>query len=303
MRLIKSTVKATFPNFTSTALQSTQAQIDLATQQAQGLAAEVLPKGTAALPGIAFLADLGTGVFSPAAGQIGLSLAGVQALLMGSSALVTSLGIGAPAITITGAYSGGTGQLVPIGHTGIWWDDVLPVEGGYVWCNGVPISRTAYPILFARWGTRFGAGDGSTTFGIPNLCDTVPVGKSTMGGIAARGLQTLANTTLNSVIGAANYVLSVLNLPPINSSAVNTFTVSAVSGGINIPVNNSTLQAGFVSAFGGSGPQFSFSGGNWGSVTSLQGSPNIVVNSNSTANNPMSLVQPSTTCNYILRAA
>jgi len=40
---------------------------------------------------------------------------------------------------------------------------------GWFKCNGATASRTAYPELFAAIGTVFGAGDGSTTFGLPEL--------------------------------------------------------------------------------------------------------------------------------------
>ena len=40
---------------------------------------------------------------------------------------------------------------------------------GYLKCNGAAISRTSYATLFAAIGTTFGAGDGSTTFNIPDL--------------------------------------------------------------------------------------------------------------------------------------
>lgn len=40
---------------------------------------------------------------------------------------------------------------------------------GYLKCNGAEISRTTYAALFAAIGTRFGAGDGSTTFNVPDL--------------------------------------------------------------------------------------------------------------------------------------
>jgi microcystin-dependent protein len=40
---------------------------------------------------------------------------------------------------------------------------------GYIWCNGAPYSRTQYADLFAAIGTRWGAGDGSTTFNVPDL--------------------------------------------------------------------------------------------------------------------------------------
>jgi microcystin-dependent protein len=39
---------------------------------------------------------------------------------------------------------------------------------GYLLCNGAPVSRTAYKDLFNAIGTTWGAGDGSTTFNLPN---------------------------------------------------------------------------------------------------------------------------------------
>jgi microcystin-dependent protein len=38
---------------------------------------------------------------------------------------------------------------------------------GFLKCNGAAISRTAYADLFAAIGTTYGAGDGSTTFNVP----------------------------------------------------------------------------------------------------------------------------------------
>lgn len=40
---------------------------------------------------------------------------------------------------------------------------------GYIKANGAAISRTTYADLFAAIGTTFGAGDGSTTFNLPDL--------------------------------------------------------------------------------------------------------------------------------------
>lgn len=40
---------------------------------------------------------------------------------------------------------------------------------GWLKCNGEIVSRTQYVALFAAIGTRFGAGDGSTTFALPDL--------------------------------------------------------------------------------------------------------------------------------------
>jgi len=49
---------------------------------------------------------------------------------------------------------------------------------GWLICDGSAISRTTYSRLFNVIGTTFGAGDGSTTFNLPNLQNRFPMGKS-----------------------------------------------------------------------------------------------------------------------------
>jgi hypothetical protein len=43
------------------------------------------------------------------------------------------------------------------------------VPADYLECNGAAVSRTTYAALFAKIGTTFGAGNGSTTFNVPDL--------------------------------------------------------------------------------------------------------------------------------------
>lgn len=43
------------------------------------------------------------------------------------------------------------------------------IPEGFLACNGSNVSRTTYANLFSVIGTRYGSGDGSTTFTIPNL--------------------------------------------------------------------------------------------------------------------------------------
>ncbi len=57
-------------------------------------------------------------------------------------------------------------NVIPIGTSIFWNSATLPV--GYLKENGAAISRSAYPELFAVIGTTFGAGDGSTTFNLPD---------------------------------------------------------------------------------------------------------------------------------------
>lgn len=57
--------------------------------------------------------------------------------------------------------------LVPPGSV-IWYAANTP-PAGYLKANGDTVSRTTYAALFAAIGTTFGAGDGSTTFKLPDL--------------------------------------------------------------------------------------------------------------------------------------
>jgi microcystin-dependent protein len=43
------------------------------------------------------------------------------------------------------------------------------VPSGWLAANGATVSRTLYPALFAAIGTLYGAGNGSTTFALPDL--------------------------------------------------------------------------------------------------------------------------------------
>lgn len=46
----------------------------------------------------------------------------------------------------------------------------------WLFCDGREVSRTVFSQLFAAIGTLYGAGDGSTTFNLPDLRDRVAVG-------------------------------------------------------------------------------------------------------------------------------
>jgi len=55
---------------------------------------------------------------------------------------------------------------------------------GALLCDGSAVSRTMYPDLFEKIGTTYGAGDGATTFNLPNLSDNRFVEGSTTAGTA-----------------------------------------------------------------------------------------------------------------------
>lgn len=65
-------------------------------------------------------------------------------------------------------------SMVPVGAGHEFYGDTPPT--GYLFCDGMAVSRTAYANLFAVIGTKYGAGDGSTTFNLPDKRSRVGVG-------------------------------------------------------------------------------------------------------------------------------
>ena len=83
-------------------------------------------------------------------------------------------------------------QIPPAVPTGmVAFFDLTEVPDGWLVCDGSAVSRTTYANLFAKIGTRHGAGDGSTTFNLPDMdarflegtTDTGQVGTSVEAGL------------------------------------------------------------------------------------------------------------------------
>lgn len=62
----------------------------------------------------------------------------------------------------------------PLGTINAFGGNTAP--DGWLMCQGQAVSRTTYAELFAVIGTNYGAGDGSTTFNLPDMKGKVPVG-------------------------------------------------------------------------------------------------------------------------------
>lgn len=75
-------------------------------------------------------------------------------------------------------------------------------DDGFILPYGQNVSRTTYAALFAKFGTTYGAGDGSTTFGLPDCRGRVFAGKDDMGGVSANRLTGLSGGLNGDVLGA-----------------------------------------------------------------------------------------------------
>ena len=71
----------------------------------------------------------------------------------------------------------GTAQGSGVVYTGIISAYASPtVPPGWALCDGSAVSRTVYAALFSVIGTAWGAGDGNSTFNLPNLTNRVLLG-------------------------------------------------------------------------------------------------------------------------------
>ena len=77
------------------------------------------------------------------------------------------------------------GDTFPAGAIVAYGGSAAP--GGWLLCDGSAVSRTTYADLFAVLGTTHGAGDGSTTFNLPNLRDRFVRGKGASSAIGDTG--------------------------------------------------------------------------------------------------------------------
>lgn len=133
---------------------------------------------------------------------------------------------------LTGIEGTATGTILP------WSAASLP--SGFLECAGAAVSRSTYSALFAIVGTTYGAGDGSSTFNLPNLADNVPVGKSNNKALASTGGANTVAATGNVGGSTANATLSESQLASHSHSvnlSVNTgpAAVSTIARGFNAP--------------------------------------------------------------------
>ena len=121
-------------------------------------------------PGVDYLTPTGDGS----------QLTNINASNINSGVLAVGRG-GTGVVTISGLVKGngasafsaavdGTDYLGPNSMTGlIAFYPINSIPTGWLRCDGSAYSRTTYAKLFAKIGTTYGAGNGSTTFNVPNL--------------------------------------------------------------------------------------------------------------------------------------
>ena len=174
---------------------------------------------------------------------------------------------------LTGIEGIPTATIVP------WSSSSVPT--GFLECNGATVSRSTYSALFAIVGTTYGAGDGASTFNLPDLQDNVAIGKS--------GTKALAST------GGANTVASTGNIGGSTANATLS-TAQLASHSHSSGTQSGTHRAPQYPAFPNFGNAASGNTGNQGSGTGHQHNMSATFSGDAT-----SVVQPFLTVIYIIK--
>ena len=145
-------------------------------------------------------------------------------------------------------------QAVPTGSVHMMATTTAP--SGYLKCNGAAISRTTYSALFAIIGTTHGAGDGSSTFNVPDLR-----GEFVRGWDDSRGVDSGRNfgTSQSSQNLAHNHSATSTVTDPGHFHTTGDFTVrafyqeprnlgSGTDGNANVTSNTDTKTTGITVA-------------------------------------------------------
>lgn len=191
--------------------------------------------------------------------------------------------------------------MCPVGAGFDYWGATAPTAH-FAFPSGQAISRTTYSTLFSLMGTTQGAGDGSTTFNLPDKRGRVSISKDNMNGSAAGRVTTAGSSIDGTVLGASGGAQSV------TLAQVNLPNVVPVFTGINagILVNSLNNQVAI-----NAGTSFAFGAGGLGALTGNVASPlqstgtftpsGTVGSINPSGASPFSAVQPSVICNYLIR--
>lgn len=147
---------------------------------------------------------------------------------------------------------------------------VATAPEGWLLADGSAVSRDTYSDLYDAIGETYGAGDGSTTFNLPNLEGRVPVGRDTgdssFNGLGEKGgakTHTLTASQMPShthtFSDSDSHSHSMSALPGFGNSGAGTFGTGVVSNapldgfGVGYFTNSATVNISGTTSSSGSG--------------------------------------------------
>jgi microcystin-dependent protein len=155
-------------------------------------------------------------------------------LIVGSQSVTTGAGAQAKAVYL----GGGIWQLRDVQTPGgafqpgqMTYTAGSTPDPGFLFCSGTA-SRATYAALFARIGTTYGSGDGSTTFGLPddNGRTIIGVDHASAGRVTTAG-GNFDSTVLGNSGGSQSKVVAQTYLAPFTMTGTGTLTLNLQSSG------------------------------------------------------------------------
>lgn len=201
-----------------------------------------------------------------------------------------------------------TDILMPSGSVIIYGGSSAPT--GWLFCDGSAISRSTYAALFTAIATTYGAGNGSSTFNIPDIRGRVVAGKEASASLLTSALGGLNGNTLGNTGGVQGVTLTSAQsgLPAHNHSLTmdahtHTFTGSPHAHGFTYGLDNfhdisgTTPSGNFASGYSKNTDNATAGGTN--STVTTTGT--IANNSAANASSAHGNVQPTIILNYIIK--
>lgn len=156
------------------------------------------------------------------------------------------------------SFYGASPYLIPLGSVLDFIGSAVP-NSSFAFPFGQAISRTTYAPLYALIGNTYGAGDGASTFNLPDIRGRVVAAKDDMGGNSAFRLTSTflgaAGDQLGSGGGSQSRSLATANLPPYTPSGSVTGTAVSNLTNIQVDTSNFTPPSGGSNTAANSNPQ------------------------------------------------
>jgi microcystin-dependent protein len=188
-------------------------------------------------------------------------------LTAGGNTYPTNTGTSGYALTTNAAGAASWNSVPPVGVVTAFAGSSAPA--GYLLCDGAAVSRTTYSALFAIIGTTYGAGNGSTTFNIPDLTGRIPVGKNSA-----------TFSTLGAKGGEENHTMTINEMPAHKHSTS----------------INSAVEYGSIGGYAAGGQSMYFGTDRPGTTTNWN-----TAMQNTGGGAAFNVIQPYTVLNYIIK--
>lgn len=247
--------------------------------------------GSATNPSVTFGSDQNLGRYRKSADVMADVCNGAEVVEYSATGIDVTGDVAASGVVKQGGFN-----LLPVGSYFPYAGTAAP--DGYLLCYGQAIDRDDYAALFSAIGTTYGAGDGSTTFNLPDLRGRVVAGQDDMGGSSANRLTNADNgvegDTLGAVGGIETKTLATANLPaytPAGTNSSGAATLQWTTIGNGATGGAATLVNNIVATGGTNGP-----------VSTVFTNPTFTGTPQGGSSTPFGVVQPTIIGNYIIFA-